>query len=369
MFTLKSTKLIIILTSCSLLLTACYPSGSQALSTEDNDVISYQIENIVSSNEYLDVEAELSENITEIPKIKVKIMEWADDKLKDVFLMGRTNLEHREYGSQILTGKENHVYKEEDKYWLVYEPGRLLSEERQPPAFGYGTLNANMNFFRYEDFFTDDSISALSKEEAIKRCSDLLANIGLTNCSSQSAYAITVDKANQFFLDEEYDDYDDYTPWSLPKDEIYVIDFSMKYNNIPVTDRNPYEQWAIGERGFFVGTEIKFTVTKDKIYSVNCFQVFSPEYEVGEKVKINCSSENALKIAAEHYDNISLSGREFKITDCKLVYVPEEQQKDKSFLLSPMWKIDAAFYREGDIMGTMESLFIDVQTGNIILER
>lgn len=94
MFTCESKRLTVLAISCSLLLTACFPSGGQALSTEENSVLSQQIEEIVSNNEHLEVEAELNENVETVPKINVKIMEWDEEKLKETFLKEKTNLIH-----------------------------------------------------------------------------------------------------------------------------------------------------------------------------------------------------------------------------------------------------------------------------------
>lgn len=93
MFTFKSKKLAVLAISCSLLLTACYPSGDQALSTEDNGILSGQIEDIVSDNEHLDAEVTLpAETVTDLPKINVKIMEWDEDQLKIFFFQVKKTL-------------------------------------------------------------------------------------------------------------------------------------------------------------------------------------------------------------------------------------------------------------------------------------
>ena len=90
MYTLKPKKLLILFSSCSLLLAACYPSGEQLLFTDDNNVISEQIENIVSKNEHLEIDVPSVENTSEVPKINVKIMEWDEDQQDDELLLYRT---------------------------------------------------------------------------------------------------------------------------------------------------------------------------------------------------------------------------------------------------------------------------------------
>lgn len=372
MFTLKSVKIIILFTFCSLLLTSCFPSGGQALSTEDNDVISRQIENIVSDNGNLQVDVQLNETVEALPKINVKAMEWDENKLKELFLTERNHIEHEErttYFDEFFPNDKRNSFFDGDDYWLIYEPGTLISEERHSDAFGYKTMMMNFNLYRFKDYFTDESLSVLSKNEAVSRCTLIMDEVGITNYLEPEVYAITVDKANKFWKNDKYDEYDEYKDWGSLDDEIYIIRFLIEYNNIPVTDISP--SIVEGEQvGLFAGTYINFIVTQDKIYSLSANHIFSPEYENEEKISIKCSAENALKIAAEYYNGISLGDdKNVKITDCKLVYAPREWHSDneKPFTLVPVWEIDAAIYSSNKLMGINENMFIDVQTGNIII--
>lgn len=377
MFTIKQTKLIILFASCSLFLTACFPSGGQSLSTEDNSVISDEIESIVSNNEHIEVEAELSENITELPMVNVKVMEWDDKKITDTFLSDKENLEHEEADSSIFAEGKRHWY-ENDDYKFSYQPGFLTSEYRHSSVFGYGSLRTALNFYCYEDIFTNDSISVLPKEEAIKRCTDLLEGAGITNYSEPRVYAITVDKVNEFWIETGYDSSDEYAPWFSPEDEIYVLRFPIEYNGIPVTTFMP-EVSSHGMSTFFVGSHIDFVVTKNEVFSLEIFQLFSPEYELGDNVEINCSAENALKIAVEHYDDMFLDygdktyiKNNIKILNCELVYIPYEYQDEvdftsKNFTLTPVWEVSVAAYGDEDIIGERRCFFIDAQTGDILV--
>lgn len=363
MFTIKSIKKIILFVSCSLLLTSCYPSGDQLLSTEDNSVLSEEIENIVSDNEHFEIEVQLPEYPTELPEINVKVMDWDEDKLKEIFLAERTNLEYDEAPSDFFSNDKLCIYKQGTEYWLVYEPGRLTAEDRASP-YGYGTMGGVLSLYRFEDFFTEDNINLLPKEDAINSCISLLEKIGITNYFEPKVYAITADKANEYWKEN---DYDQYKTWTAD-DEIYLMRFAIGYNDIPITINEPDVGSATGHGGYYVGSNIDFIVTKDKVFSLKSDNLFSPEYELGETVKINCSAENALKIAAEHYGGISLGEQNIKITSCELVYVPYEQHDEKNFTLIPMWEIDAGQYREDkSIMGIRNSLFIDAQTGKVIV--
>ena len=371
MFKNKSIKVLPLLLLLLFLMTACYPSGGQALSTENDEEIAQEVSDIVSENEHLFIDMELPENIPiQVPKINVGVMEWDDEKLKNTFLSGKENPEHNESDSSIFINDKRHTYEEDDDgYTLVYQPGFLVSEYIHSSVFGYGTLATDQNFYCYEDIFTDESISVLPKEEAIKRCADLLEGAGITNYSDPKVYAITVDKANEFWIAAALDIYDEYAPWSSPEDEVYVLRFPIEYNGIPVTDFMP-EGSSHGLSTFFVGSYIDFVVTKDEVFRLEIFQLFSPEYESGENIEIKCSAENALKIAVEHYDSMILEysyKSNIKILNCELVYIPYEQQDEKNFTLFPVWEISVGAYGDDDIIGERKCFFIDVQTGNIVI--
>lgn len=367
MHTFKTAKLLILFASCSLLLTACFPSGGQNLSNEDSALIGKEIESIVSNNEHLDAEVTLpTETVADLPKINVKIMEWDEDQLKNVFLSGKENLVHEEHPCETFPDEKQHVYSTE-KYAFIYTPGELYMQNYGSGVFGHGTLRTFLGHAHLEDIFTDDSISLLSKDDAVERCTDILKAVGITNYSDPTVYAVTVDKANMFWKEELYTDAEQYKAWSSADEEVYIMRFPLKYGDINA-DTSGTNYWATyGPVGYFVGSYVDFVVTKDGIHSLDGRNIFSPEYETGDTVKINCSAENALKIAAKQYDSKSIDGLKYKIFDCSLVYVPHDQYDEKNFTLVPMWEIKAAYYRNDDTIGTYDNLFIDAETGNVII--
>lgn len=349
------------------LLTACFPSGE--LLGEDGENVSGQINSIVSENDRLDMEIGSlpDENISRLPTVKVKIMEWGENKVKKEFLDGQADVFlNDEAPSDRFPNETAYYYTDKKGYSLVYDPGRISVNYYSSSTFGYGTLSINARTYRFDDFFTDDSISLLSKDEAIKRCTDIMENIGLTNYSEPIVYAITKDKANQYWHDKMYDEYEEYADWTSEEEEIYVMRFPIEYNEIPVTMTLGSDVETYGRVVLFSGSYVDFVVTKDDVYSLESWNVFSPEFETGETVDIGCSAENALKIAMEYYDSLTASGLTCKVFDCKLVYVPREMYDDKYFTLVPMWEAKAACYRDGASMGTYDELFIDAQSGSVV---
>lgn len=368
MLNCKRIKMAVLLEICSLLLSACYPTGEQTLSVDDNNLIVKQIEDIVSGNEHLKIDVDIPKNIIEIPEINVKVMEWNDAKLYKIFLASRSNLTYYEYPSDYFEGENYQLYDDEssnEAYRLIVQSGFLSSQiRREFSKYGYGTMLSALGTYCFENYFTEEDIDLFSKEDAIKRCISFLKEVDITNYAPPEIYAITANKANKYWEEKNYTEYEEWTS----ENEIYILRFPIEYNGISVTTTCSSSRDIGGHGGYFVGSYIDFIITEDEIIYMDSFAIFSPEYEIGEYVTINCSAENALKIAAEHYDSIIFGDNDIKILRCELVYVPYEQHDEKNFTLIPMWRIDASIYRENtDTLGLCDYLFIDAQTGNLVI--
>lgn len=358
---------LVFLTIC---LSGCYPTGEQSFENVSPEELSLSAENITAGNEHLSIFAKLPESIPdEVPKIRVSVREWDADSLKEMFIGDRDDLEHYEYPSDFFADENYHVYmsgenSDREPYWLIYEAGRLTSEIREN-IYGCGSLSSALFTYNFDDFFNDDRLELFTKADAVNRTNTLLTRLGITNCSEPYVYAITADKANKYLADQFAEA--NYKKWTAD-DEIYILSYPLEYDGIPVT-MNFSSSGEIGGHGsFFVGSYINVIVTKDKILSLSCQNILSPDYERGETVSINCNAQNALKIAAEYYDSIVLEDYDIKILNCRLVYVPFEQHDEKDFTLIPMWKIDASIDRhDSALMCACDYLFIDAQTGNIII--
>ncbi len=369
---MKSKKNLILAAVMMFALTGCYPTGekphSDADGTDNSKQLSEQISGIVSGNEHLTINTSTAENTpAELPKLDVSVMEWDTQKIDEIFLQKYDNLEHSEYPCDFFTGENYQFYKSTDEkaYCLVYEPGRLSSEEREKFAvYGYGTMASALETYCFSEFFNDGDIDLFPRSEAVEKVKEQLASLGITNLSEPSIYPITADKANEYFAAEDYDEYEKWTS----DDEIYILRFPIEYNGIPVTTDASFDRVAGGHGGYFVGSQITAIVSKDKILSLECEDLFSPKYSVGETVPIRCSAQEALKTAAEHYNNITLGDSDIALENPELVYVPYEQHDEKNFTLVPMWKIDASFKKADEkLMGKNNFLFIEVENGNIVI--
>ncbi len=361
-------KKAILLGLCTLFLSACYPTGEQSSSIGDESTVMEYIDNIESDNNHLEIDVDLPEIANEISEINVKVMEWDNDKLNQMFLASRSNLSFYEYPSDYFSGENYQLYDDElsdEAYRFIVEAGFLSSQIRRDfSKYGYGTMRSALDTYCFEDYFTEESISSFAKKDAIDRCVFFLKEIGITNYANPNVYAITAEKANEYWKEKDYTEYE---KWST-NNEIYILRFPIEYDKIPVTTVCSSSRDIGGHGGNFVGSYIDFIVDADEVLYMNCFAIFSPEYELGEKINVNCSAENALKIAVEHYDNIVLGDDDIKILGCELVYVPYEQHDEKNFTLIPMWKIDVSIYRgDADIMGVCDYLFINAETSNIII--
>lgn len=328
-----------------------------------------------SSSETSSGKSQNNEIAAELPKLSVKIKEWDEDKINELFIEPRTDLVHKEYPSDFVFNDSYDVYLGEegegkDAYWLVYENGRLLSETRRDfRKYGYGTLAAHWGVYSFGEYFDDSEIALFPKEDAISRTNALLDELGIKNYTEPDVYAITADKANAL-LDKEWKNKDGsshyYEKWTADN-EVYILSYSLEYNGVPLTTDYPGSYSVVGEvedeiGWVYSGSHILAIVTKDEIISLEAFCILSDEYEVGESIAVKCTEEQALQAAMKHLDG---KYEAVRILDSKIAYIPVETVTDGkgSITLVPMWKIDVSAYNEYSPMRSYETVFINVSTG------
>lgn len=372
--------------------TGCFPSGDKELPDMSNKEIaqevSEQISEIAAGNEHLAIDVELPESYpAEVPKLTLSVFEWDEDKLKELFLDGKTGLEHSQYPSDLFTDEVYHVYDNDD-YWLVYEPSRISSDlqERQR-EFGYLTAKSAMWTYDLGGFYTDDSVALFPKSDAINRVNAVLTELGIGNFVQTYAYAVTADKANLVLAEYMGDSSGDggkegsgnrYKEWT-ENDEVYFLSYAQEYEGIPI---------AMLNYTTYIETKIDAVVSKDEIIALEGYNLFSPDdYDIGESVKINCTPQYALKVVAEYWDDMILGqqalGQQFyeeygedykidkfdyKIFNCELVYVDDKKIDEKHFTVIPAWRFDISEDDHGiSPMNVLESVLVNAETGNIIL--
>lgn len=328
-----------------------------------------------SESETSSSESQNNEIAAELPKLKVKAKEWDEDKINELFIAPRTDLVHEEYPSDFNFGDSFDVYLGEegegkDAYWLVYENGRLTSETRRDfQKYGYGTLAAHRGVYSFGEYFDDAEIALFPKEDAVSRTNALLDELGIKNYTEPDVYAITADKANAL-LDKEWKNKDGsshyYEKWTADN-EVYILSYSLEYNGVPLTTDYPGSYSIVGEvkdeiSWIYSASHILAIVTKDEIISLETFYILSDEYEVGESIAVNCTEEQALQAAMEHFDG---KYEAVRILDSKIAYIPVETVTDskRSITLVPMWKVDVSAYNEYSLMRSYETVFINVSTG------
>ena len=378
--------------------TGCFPSGEQLLpNMSDKEVaqnVSEQISEIASGNGHLTIDVELPESFpSEVPKLTLSVLEWDGDKLNELFLNGKTGLEHSEYPSDYFSDEVYHVYGNED-YWLVYEPARITSNLRnRQKEFGYLTAKSAMWTYDLGGYYTDDSVVLFPKSDAIDRVNAVLTELGIGNFVQTYAYAITADKANAVLSDNMRDSGDSpkgsdgdkgvsnyYKEWT-ESDEVYFLSYAQEYEGVPITMLND---------ATYIETKIDAVVSKDEIIALEGSNLFSPgDYEIGESVKINCTPQYALKTAAEYWDNLILGMQalaqqyyeeyglddygmdkyDYKIFNCQLVYVDDKQIDEKHYTVIPAWRFDLSVddHIDATPMNVLESVLINAHTGNMIL--
>lgn len=357
------------------LMTGCFPMGETMTGSGDAPDISA----VVGENPDITVSADYPETSTkEYHLIKAKVMQWDEEKMNKTFLSDRFIKEHKSNPDKFDEENILQVYKGDD-YWLVYEYGRFVSEQQEKiSAHDYGTLLSIMNLSNAGAFFTDDEISSFPKEDAVKLTKPILESVGLTNLDEAHIYAVTADKANEVLAklkdDAEKPNNSDvnekghityHGEWSADE-EIYIVDYQQQFEGIPVSTDSP----DTGANIVYVGSSVQAIVAKDDVLSIEGMNLYSPDYEVGEKVELSCSAESAAAVVADYYDKTYAELYDkCEICGVKLVYVPypEDALVVREYTLHPVWQVDVAVRSAlTDVMDDVKYEYVDAQTGKLV---
>lgn len=334
------------------LMTGCYPSGEKLLSTEDNEAISEQIEDIVSGNENLDVDVTLAESIMEVPIIDVTIRTWDKEGIKNLLLDGKSISEKFDTPSDDFPDEFINVYLTEDNWWLSIESGRFNFFDQEFVYAGFISW-----FDQAVEENLPDSLEGFPKEDAIKEATDMLDKLDIKYIGEPDIYAVPFEKINEE-LSEPGLNTDPLT--QTKDDEFYVLYFPLQYEGIPISTQS---EKIMGTGKSSKGTYIQAIVSRHGLVLLKCNGIFDEKYEKGESVSINVSAENALNTLIKSYSHGVIT-KPTTIADCRLVYFPTDM-KEHTYTCSPFWEFTVYSYVESLDQTLKDYEYIDAQTGMI----
>lgn len=285
--------------------------------------------------------------------------------------------------------QKNVIYCNNDDILVMsYRPGDVyLNGENsidKDSNFGYMTLRSWFDCYDMAEYFNDTELEGFSPEEAISKADAMLKALGINNLGTPKVWAITADKANEKLGEISWE-----TKAGVPyvhdtwtkDDEVYFLTYPISVDGIPVMD---FSNMSLGtpENMALSGSYVQVTVRRDRIATVNGFELLSENLETCGAADINVSAQQALDILIDHH-NADPEGRnaefntEFTVKNCELVYVEVASDDFREFTLKPMWRFDLAGkmdlsgrsdrpYEQNVRRGeqhTIEVEFIDARTG------
>lgn len=325
----------------------------------------------VAANGSAENETSLSEQASpwknaQLPKITAAVMRWDSDLVYDVLGNG--------YPYIVEEQPDEHYPDDIQTLWTKeYEDGRNVmhlgvgpsSISYFPPEGGKSyTLFYSAHDIEYIDphIKYSDVLDGFSKEDAIQRAKETAEKLGITNLGEPIVYAMTAEDANAYFdyewqshklADEKYKDDPDHiklTEDAKPEqwtkdDEAYFIKFPLVYGGIPLETSDVALEKDVEGWGYFAGARIQVVVTRDDIVIFDGWDITTPEYTVGDPVKINFTGEEILnKVNSEN--PLNNPPNMVNYYGCELVYVPVDKIDNNEWVFAPAWRVDCGTIHE-----------------------
>ncbi len=320
--------------------------------------------------ENLILDLELPENTpSELPQIKLTLRKWDKDFMEKTLLDGKAIAERQDNECQHYPGEKLYNYNTEDQISVFFEPGRFGYDDEKALGceFAYDKL-----YYRgtYDFMASGEELSAFSRENAVTRVNEFLDRLGIENYGKPKIAPIKADYANKV-LDVFKGRVDkngvvfDYTPWTADE-EIYILRYPLIYGTAELTEDDLAGSQSPGTIG---GSYIDAMVSKDKVLKVYGNGIYSEEYEITNKIRVNCNSDQALEKLKKYYSGLTLDDP-INYYKCKLVYVPGDETGDHMTVnYTPAWVFYGYSAQDGIINKYQENQYFYADTGFRYIDR
>lgn len=351
----------------AVMLTGCFPTGEVVI--PDGGLGMDELLAMAEGVENLSLDLTLPADYPdEVPQVTVKVREWDNDRLREIFIDGKNIIEQYEYESDLFPEETYYVYYTDDGYVCGFEPGHVFLRHNEKNNAGYDLFTSMFYYYHCEDMLTADSLDGFPLSDATGRVNELLDNIGISNYSEPYVYAVSAEKANMWLEKEAHKQKElwgedtEVKTWG-EENEAYILRYPLQYGYIPVET----DTVTVKVNYAYLDTYIEAIVTRDDIISLDCRGIYSEEYETGPVVSINWSPTDALSRLITDLSKAVITDP-LTFYDCRFVYAPTGIQDDGSVILSPVWHFEYA--KETEISaedgGIKRVEYINAQTGNKI---
>lgn len=367
---LKKFLTFIVLALFSVIFCGCYPTGDKRINEDDisNYVGNIESQDSISSEELTSfpetsdkIEVELKNvkvsftmpnyNVNSINQINVKMKEWDEDTLKNIFFYDEQDLSYSEYENRYDNIK-CHSYKTEDERFLSYEPGFITYYNLQKRRdYSYPLISSSIFLIDMQDTFNFVEFDDFSVAQAQNTVESYLNKLEIDNLSTPIVYSITANDANKYF--DSYGEITDKHGNPIKKwteqQQCYILIYPFEYNDI---------EFSIARENYILAI-----ITKDVLIELSCNNLISSSTVEGQNADIRYDAEKALNMIIDKYEKIIIDNP-IHIIDCKLSYIKKENSSSLLQKYIPVWEF--TLKTEYDDIGTRISQnYIDVQSGEI----
>lgn len=326
-YAIKFSALAMLLT---ILLTGCYPTGEKELPSESS-ISETQSEPERVSEKVGDMEFDYeipSGYPSQMEKIKLKLKELDEEKVKNILLRDKTIVEDAE--------RPDWWIETTDKSLLQFNYGFTFYDGRVDDNRSNCVTMANINnkFCRS----SSEQLKSFSSKDAIERVNTVLNEIGIENYGEPCVIPITLEMGNARLKEhgvtgEKDQSPDDYDLWT-EDDEIYILKYKFNYNGADVCSGSIK---TLESARTIEGADITAYVNKNLIFYLDVSAVYDVVSPDEEKVDLKYGAGYASNQLIEHYSKIKSLKYPSFITGCGLEYAPVEYTDSGEIVFAPVW--------------------------------
>ncbi|MDE7360859.1 MAG: hypothetical protein K2N38_02880 [Oscillospiraceae bacterium] len=310
---------------------------------------------------------------SQVPLLKAGLQKFEVGVPEKLFLDDAGLVLDKDYYVYDHPEEDHHVYvdKASDLLLMGYGDGHVSNYDRLG-NYQYVSIRSAFDCYKMTNFFSDTALEGFTAEDAISRGNELLAQLGITNTGTPKVWAITADKANEYIASQTWENKDG-TPQNVNEwtadDEVYFLTYPIAFNSVPVSTQFVNRGYGDGRDGSFTwnsGSYIELTVGKDRIATVQSYQIFSEDAEITGTADITITPQQALDTIIEHYNN-SYFREDFDVTpvtvnSCSLVYLVDHNFDTDEYTLRPVWEIGVEWKHNAvNCSETYRHLYEDIQ--------
>ena len=371
-----SKKLFIVILMLTVMLTGCYPSGevqqsstptssgSASDSSDSSEPVSFTVPNDLKNVKFT---FELGDNYpSEVPIIKAKYRIFDAEKIKAMFINGKTIIDERlNEGSGYFVTSDGQSLSFR-KGGVSYYAANLSDDAEKKEIYDIQSSAArNLRFFYLDYQYLDSELEGFSRAEALERAGELVKMLDIKFLGDPSIYAFTAEDVENVFHGMYMDkDGNEVIAHLSKEDEFYLVRYYGEYSGITM----PGEIGRIFEDTSAENTQVDVILTKDSLVQFVCDNVFD-SIEAIDTTQIKCGIDAAISKAHDYYSaKDSAMNYQLEYDSIGISYVTYERDRiEGECTFKPLWHLSGAqYYTTNGISGhTFTDKFIDPVTGYV----